>query len=370
MSLRQRPEFIDDRFMAVGGLAATGLGAAQTLGWVNAIPLDKPLVGLLMQVELRAGVTAAGGAVNAEAAFNFLQRVQVTGTHKVYGTRDLVNLTGATLATLAQKAAFGTGVQLVSNLPAAGAALAIANYDIRYCIYIPLVPPSVPGLQESAFVVRNDEWSTFNVFATLGDVSAIAAIAGGQAMTFTAFGSAAGVPRVRLSVVRTILGEGRTLVSPALLRQQFLPLNTALTAANLVDAPIQDLTTGFKNLDYLIKTGTAQPAVSAGINAYANLLDTIITRSKLKLDNVTLKDNIHPVTARAYDQHFFGGPLPVGYQVLDTVELHDINTLFRGDKLDRSNKLQLAGDVTVAANQQGEVVEMLVEGDPVLYQPS
>jgi hypothetical protein len=55
---------------------------------------------------------------------------------------------------------------------------------------------------------------------------------------------------------------------------------------------------------------------------------------------------------------------------LDFIEGRDLNTAFRGDMLNRSNKLQLSGDVTVAANQQGEVVEEMLEGEPNLFAPA
>ncbi len=58
-----------------------------------------------------------------------------------------------------------------------------------------------------------------------------------------------------------------------------------------------------------------------------------------------------------------------GYIPLEFIEGHDLNTAFRGDMLNRSNKLQLAGDVTVAANQQGEIVEEMLEGEPNIFTP-
>jgi hypothetical protein len=167
-----------------------------------------------------------------------------------------------------------------------------------------------------------------------------------------------------------------------LLRRQFLPLSTILTSASLTDAPIQDLDVGFKVLSYLVKTGVQDTTTTGGINAYASLSDAIITRPKVKLDNVVIKDDISPITARAYSllEFGYGGQAGVangaaagadtGYSPLEFIEGHDLNTAFRGDMLNRSNKLQLAGDVTAAASQQGEVVEEMLEGEPNLFAPS
>jgi hypothetical protein len=192
-----------------------------------------------------------------------------------------------------------------------------------------------------------------------------------------------------VSVIRSILGEARGLIQPALLRRQFLPLTTVLTAANLTDSPLQDLDVGFKVLSYLVKTGsTAGLTSTGGIKSFSSLVDTIITRGKIKLDNVVIKDAVDPVVARTYTliESGFGGTYgnapgtegatavasnpDAGYFFLEFIEGHDINTAFRGDMLNRSNKLQLAGDVTLLATGLGEVVEELLEGEPNLFAPS
>jgi hypothetical protein len=166
-------------------------------------------------------------------------------------------------------------------------------------------------------------------------------------------------------------------------------LTTILTAANLTDSPLQDLDVGFKVLSYLIKVGSTSGLTStAGIKAFSSLVDTIITRGKIKLDNVVIKDAVDPITARTYSMIESGwggtfGNAPgtegstataanpmAGYFFLEFVEGHDINTAFRGDMLNRSNKLQLAGDVTLSATGLGEIVEEMLEGEPNLFAPA
>jgi hypothetical protein len=386
MSLRNRVEYVADIPNTIA-YATTGLSAPQEFGLVNRIPLDKPLWGALLEVRYRLATVVGTGAepvVNAEGAVNFIQKVRVVGTHKRFGTREIVNLRGATLYELEQKYSFGMACPLVSNLPAAGAALVTAtNYDVNFVIPVPFVPRGIPKLQQMLFLVRNDEWATFDIYVTFGDLTAIAAAAIGGTGTaaLTDYASASGTPRVRVSVVRTILGEARGLIQPAILRRQFLPLTTVLTSANLSDSAIQDLDVGFKVVAYLVKTGTVTTAATGGIVSFASLSDGIITRPKIKLDNVSIKDNVSPITDRAYTLLEFGyggsaglvagaaSGADAGYASLDFCEGHDLNTAFRGDMLNRSNKLQLSGDVTVAANQQGEIVEEMLEGEPNLFTP-
>lgn len=378
MSLRNRPEYVADILdpITYGG---TGVGTPQEVGLVNRIPLDKPLWGMLLEVRYRVVTTGAVGNVAAEGAVNFIQRVRVVGTHKRFGTREIVNLRGATLYELEKKYSFGMAAPLISNLPAAGAGFAASTYDVNFILPCPFVPRGIPKLQQMMFLVRNDEWATFDIYVTFGDITAIG-VSPQTTAVFTDFGGG-GVPRVRVTVIRSILGEARGLIQPAVFRRQFLPLTTVLTAASLSDSAIQDLDVGFKVAAYLVKTGVATTTATGGILSFSSLSDGIITRPKIKLDNVAIKDALSPLTARGYAwlEFGFGGAAGVapgaaagadtGYQPLDFCEGHDLNTAFRGDMLNRSNKLQLAGDVVAAANQQGEIVEEMLEGEPNVFTP-
>jgi hypothetical protein len=378
MSLRNRVEYVAD-IIDPTVYAANGTGSPAEVGLVNRIPLDKPLWGALLEVRYRVVTTGGVGNVAAEGAINFIQRVRVVGTHKRFGTREIVNLRGASLFELEKKYSFGMSAPVTSNLPAAGAAFAASTYDVNFVIPVPFVPRGIPKLQQMMFLVRNDEWATFDIYVTFGDVTAIG-VSPQTTGTFSDFGGG-GSPRVRVSVIRSILGEARGLIQPALFRRQFLPLTTVLTSANLTDSPIQDLDVGFKVAAYLVKTGVATTTSTGGILSFSSLSDGIITRPKVKLDNVVIKDAISPLTARCYAliEFAYGGNsglapgaaagASTGYMPIDFCEGHDLNTAFRGDMLNRSNKLQLAGDVAAAANQQGEVIEEMLEGEPNLFTP-
>jgi hypothetical protein len=379
MSLRNRTEFVADILDPIV-YSGTGVGSPSEVGLVNRIPLDKPLFGALLEVRYRVVTTGAVGNVNAEGALNFIQRVRVVGTHKRFGTREIVNLRGASLYELEKKYSFGMATPLVSNLPAAGASFAAATYDINFGLLVPFVPRGIPKLQQMMFLVRNDEWATFDIYVTFGDITAIG-VSPQTTGVFTDFGSASGVPRVRVSVIRSILGEARGLIQPAVFRRQFLPLTTVLTSATFTDSAIQDLDVGFKVNGYLVKTGINTTTSTGGILSFSSLSDAIITRPKVKLDNVVIKDAVSQITSRSYSNMEFGfggsaGVAPgaasgadAGYAAIELCEGHDLNTAFRGDMLNRSNKLQLSGDVTAAPNQQGEVIEEMLEGEPNIFTP-
>src|SRR6267378_4519007 len=113
MSLRNRPEFVADILDPVV-YAANGTGQPQEVGLVNRIPLDKPLWGAMLEMRYRVVTTGAVGNVAAEGALNFLQRVRVVGTHKRFGTREIVNLRGASLCELEKKYSLGMAALLTS----------------------------------------------------------------------------------------------------------------------------------------------------------------------------------------------------------------------------------------------------------------
>lgn len=374
MSLRNRPEYVAD-ITTNQAFATTGVANPSEVGLVNRIPLDKPIWGALLEGRYRfqTGATAPG-IMQAEGPQNFIQRVRVVGTHKRFGTREIVNLRGASLYELEKKYSIGEAGPLVTDTtawPATGVAPAInTTYGTQIQIVVPFVPRGIPKLQQMLFLVRNDEWATFDVYVTFGDATAIAKFAAGQVVTFTDFGAASGLPRVRVSVIRTILGEARALIQPAILRRQFLPLTTILTQANLTDSPLQDLDVGFKFISALLKVGTIDTTTTGGVLSYASLSDGIITRAKIKLDNVVQKDTISPPQSRDYQMMEFGSTNDTGYQSMEFCEGKDLNTVFRGDMLNRSNKFQLAGDVTAASNQQGEIVEEMLEGEPNVMAPT
>jgi hypothetical protein len=385
MSLRNRPEYVADILDPIV-YGATGVASPQEVGLVNRIPLDKPIWGMLLETRYRIVTTGSMTAINAEGAVNFLQRIRVVGTHKRFGTRELVNLTGASLWELEKKYSFGISPPISTAPTNVVLAAGAGTYDVTFVVPVPLVPRGVPKLQQMLFLVRNDEWATFDLYVTFGDITAIGNVAPTTAVFSDAGGG--GVPRVRVSVIRSILGEARGLIQPAILRRQFLPLTTVLTSSNLTDSPIQDLDVGFKVLSYMIKTGTSTAAPTAGVRSFLSLSDGIVTRPKIKLDNVVIKDAVSPITARTYSllESGFGGTFgnapgsegasatasnpDQGYHFLEFCEGHDLNTAFRGDMLNRSNKLQYAGDVTVAASQQGEVIEEMLEGEPNLFAPA
>ena len=50
-------------------------------------------------------------------------------------------------------------------------------------------------------------------------------------------------------------------------------------------------------------------------------------------------------------------------------EGHNASTFFPADGLTSKNTYQLAGDYTAAANQIGDILQELIEGEPVVFTP-
>src|SRR5258706_9981699 len=103
--------------MPLAGIATTGVIAPSEQGLLNQFLLVMPLWGLLLDIAFRVRVGGtAGGVVQPDGPLGLIQKVRVTGNHRDYGNRELINLTGPELATLFQKYSYGQTVETVSNL--------------------------------------------------------------------------------------------------------------------------------------------------------------------------------------------------------------------------------------------------------------
>lgn len=354
MLRNQGPEFFED-------LPFTALVGDVTPK--RELPHDKWLLGLHLMWEGRVGVTvAAPGAVLTEAPQSIIERIRVEGQHNRLGQRDFYNLRGATAYAYAN--VYGGGRNLsVTSSPAL--ANAIGNYDIRahYLIWFP--PEQIPLSQQIAHAIRGDDWKTLNMHISFGDRTSLFNAATGT-VAFTAFGSATGAPRLSVHMIRPLLGNARDAIRPALVRRQFQELTTVFTQTNLTDGFIAKLEVGKKYRSALIKAGvraTAAPP-SAGVNVFVSLSDDIVARPKIALDGKNIRDAISNYVMKEFYAYAFRASLPAGYTLLDFVDGGDIRTIFPAQGLGVSNRFELRGDVVVAANQQGELVETLIEGEP------
>jgi len=373
------PEFNDNFSVPTTGYATTGLGAAQEIQTPHELKKNLPLWGLLVTLRMRLAIGGTNvGAKFPESIWNFIQRVRVEGKHRILGTRTLVNVSGPILreycllhqAGFAPLAVVGTTLSTAADpLPTPAAN---QNNDIELVLPVPFVPLALFPRQQALYALNSPDWDVLNVWITFGDASVVYAFNAGQVVTFSNFGGATGSPQCNIYMLRYLLGGARNLIRPAVRRLDMLPMDSALQSGGGGDVPIRDLTVGYKAVHYLIKTGTLAAGLSAGARAYGSLSDTIITRPKIKVDNVVKRDcgPSDPYVMKSYVAFQLESVNPeIGYNVIHFAEGHNASTFFPADGLTSKNTYQLAGDYTAAANQIGDILQELIEGEPVVFTP-
>ena len=378
MAMRLKgPEFQQDIAIPTAGYAATGIGPVQQLSNWNPVKRDRMIHELIISLRMRIAIGAtAPGAALPEAPWTFFQNIFLQGEHKVLGNRNPVNLDGTLLRALMLTA----GGAYVPYLRVNGVVqqflqnpVAATNYDIIANLVVPFYFPGTNDNENVLFGLNGPDWNVLNLFTSVGDASALYLFNAGQVVTFQGFGGV-GAPTLRMYLVRANLGGIRGRISPGLIQRNSLTLDRVAQGASFTDQPIQDLRRGLKVKRYLVKGGTLATAnLGAGVRAYTALSDGVVTRPKIKLNNVIIRDSgsSDPDVFRDYYGRKLASNLaPIGYAPIDYAEEASALTLFAGDALTDADLLQLAGDVTGAANQGAEVAQELVEGTPVIFTPN
>ena len=370
------PEFQQDVAVPVAQYAATRLGAATQISAFNPVKRDRLIHELIVSLRMRIAIGAtAPGAALPEAPWTFLQNILLQGEHKVLGNRFPVNLDGTLLRMLAIRSGGGYVPYLrVNNVVQSFLQNPAINttYDIIMNVVVPFYFIGSEASENVLFGLNGPDWNVLNLFATVGDASALYAFNAGQVVSFQGFGGV-GAPTLRLYLVRANLGGIRGRVSPGLIQRSSLIIDRVAQGASFTDQPIQDMRRGLKVRGYVVKGGTIAAGLSAGVRAYSALSDGVVTRPKVKLNNVIIRDSgsSDPDIFRDYyARKLISNFAPVGYAPIDFCEELSALTLFAGDALTDADLLQIAGDVTGAANQGAEIVQELVEGTPVIFTPN
>jgi hypothetical protein len=328
----------------------------------------KWLWGLLLELKGRVAVTVAiTGAVLAEAPQSLINWIRIEGIHKVLGNRTIFYMRGPT--SIAFLNAYGRGRNLTLNnggiVPNA-ASTAIGNYDFDIAFLIAFPPQGIPLNQQALFMLKTEDWKTLQIRVSVGDSTAIWQTTAGSTITFSAFGSATGSPIVSINTIEPQLGSFRNSINPALVQRTWQDITTPFTATTGVDLLLVQLSVGLRHRAVFFKQGTLATARSGGVVVFAQngLVDTVLTRPLIKLDQALIRNPKNTFAAKEWTGFALAASQPTGYGLEEFVEGGDIRTVFPAHRLTTANKFEFRGDVAAAANQQGELVEERVEGNP------
>lgn len=375
----------------------TAAGGPVVVNLPRTLNLNRPLTDLFIEVRMRVGITVgAYAAVAPEAPQNFLQRVQVQGIHKDFGSLTPIFITGATafmLGRLFQQRGHGTSLIAVGGAPAGGQMAAdygvdtgagrtvsggrpmvspfigtVANHDIILIYRIPTYPLMGIGQdlkkQCTNFAWMPQDWAdTLQLQLTFGDASSLGNPTGAT-VAFTAFGSAAGNPNVRIHLGYTMLSQFANMVRSGVCIRSEQPVSnqqTALSTAAVLQTLQHQITTGV-----LLKTGTIQTAgLSAGVDTLATLDDVQLERTQIQVDNKPLRNNQSNLVTKLHNEAYFSAVHPQGYFWSAFNEGQSALLAYRGDALAGGSQLQLVSDViSASANNRQRYIQEMIYGGP------
>lgn len=342
------------------------------------ISLNRPMERLHIVFRGRITIAAAGFTPFPEALHNLIQRIRLTGTHRRFGALVPIDLTGGTAARMSylyrdngspaavrvagQDVYGGNSAETQSSTSTFTGA--IGSHDVEVHWEIPLTPIVNPAAKLTAvpFLYMKDDWQdTLSLQLFFGDGSSLGGVAAN--VTFTAFGSAVGSPTVSVFTNYEILGPLSQSISPAVVVRTEQPAQGAVTAvANRIRLQLLQKQ---KTTNVLVKTGTIPAGLSAGVQVFGTLVNTILDQTQILVDNKPLRNNFADFAQRLYAAYSFDVTPQNGYLPFSFIESQNPLTYFRGDLLSGGSTFEVISNVlTAGATQAVNVVQEQVLGDP------
>lgn len=362
--------------------AITSTGGSTIVSPGIPLNLTRPIESLTLLLSFRVTVSVAPfTAVAPEAPQNFLQRIQLQGNHKDYGGITPFNVTGATTYALGRQFQLetGGGNYLISKN---GGALTRANqpgrpfvssfdgavgtHDIIVAYHVPFGPSLAPGQavrkQSTNYLLQPLDWgNTLQLQAFLGDATSFGDNTGATTV-FAGFGGT-GNPNLQVFANYSLLGtfQNKMQRSGVIMRnEQQLNNQTATGTAVLLSQLAHQITTSI-----LLKSGSIQTVLSAGVDTLASLSDLMLEATQLQVDNKALRNNISNFTQKAYAERMFNTISPSGYFPISFVDGGGSLLAYRGDKLPGGSQWNLVSNViTAGAAQRLRMLQEYCLGGP------
>lgn len=350
-----RPEYIGDINLAYN--------TESVLGGNGLLPNDMFLYGLLLQVEGRltnAGANNPTGRL-VHGVLGLIDRIQVEGYHLPRATKEtFISISGADLFNL-QGARMGRNPYLSHAQNSTDLVItASATNDFRFNLLVPFTPLGMNIRQQASFLLDAPNYRDLTIKIKTADDKSVFS---GQtsASTLSAFGSASGSARVRVTRLAALAGASKFA--------GFVPSRVWLTSSEVSSGDIVNGGTqkrlhvaprGYRLRGALIKAGT-KATVTSGNNAYATLSDSILSDIRF---NRGLDKSIFRVpdmfSAREAQAMYTGFPSMLGYAMLDFAPHGDPTTaldtaaLIAGATGDVET--YISADIAGGANQVSGVV--------------
>lgn len=333
------------------------------------------------------GTFSTGPVLLGTALFRLIQQFTLRGQHLRYGSQTPIIMRGETaaewMALMNPNYIPRWSVSVNGGAAVQGGALsntAAATNDIDFSLPIPLYPAGLSPSDQSFYSLHGPDWPGNLYFdVNFADVTALG-VTLVQTTGPTAYGSASGTATVDILSVRPLVGKQlASQIRPGVtfrVQNTSQPTAAVSTGSASTGQKIADLTVGKDTTRILVKAGTALAATSGGVIAYGTLVDTILTRVVIAMDNRQLRfqnSNANTVM-QDYNGLAYGRTQPAGYTFIDLIEgsgtgSANAKAAFQSSQLTAARKFECDSDIAVVgATQISELVQEMLLGRPALLQ--
>lgn len=325
------------------------------------IPKDYFIYAFLLRLRYRVAVSGGtvSGTVVAEAGQNLIERLEISGQHKIFGDWVRLLLQGSHLY---QMGSIVAGFPFERSL--GGLAGAVGNYDVSVSIYVPLVPPRIRPEEQLMYLLDAPLWNSLQLYVDWGGIGT--PISGGdRTVAIQGFGGTGNPELVVHRIVAKLRGD-RFNLNPIPVKQTY---KEKLLDTAIADGLVTDINVGNFLRSLFLITGvqaTGASAARVGRN-FLTLSDAIYSRVKIKKDDVASHDvdwiaNQQIEAARKQ----LGFAWPSGYNAFDFAEDDTIVSAFDTREIALQKlRLELQGDTTGLANQYLHIPHWETAGIPV-----
>lgn len=320
--------------------------------------------------------TANISPVASEAPQTIIQRIRITGTHAKFNQQTPLDITGASLFAYCRLFQVRGSSLILSGtrqpelgvpLQQVGATFGnTGTYDVEIHYDLPLTPLLGPGdsVQNTPYLWFPQDWAdTLQVQIQFGDATSFGTL-GTSVVTFTAFGSGAGVPSVSIFTNYAILGPLANAFSSAVVIR-----NEQVTVGGPVAAVANNTRLSLlqknRTTNVIVKSGTVLTGTSVGVQVFASLLDNQLDATQIIADNKPIRNNFNNFAAKEYAGRQFNTVLPGGYLNFTFVDSLNPVSLLHGELIPGGSTFELDSNIISApANAAFSLIQEQVFGDP------
>jgi hypothetical protein len=348
----------------------------QALNVPRPMPLNRPAESVV--IALRYRITVANNnmtTVVPEAPATLLQQILLNGVHRQFANLTPIKMSGATAFVWPQMFQ-GVSCDLIINgvrvadadRPFVSGFLGnVGTYDVVQVWNVPLVPTCGIGQSlkrdSTQYLYQPADWGdTLQLQLNFGDTTVLGTPNAAGDVTITAFNSAVGTPNVSIFVNYSILGPFANIPDSGVVVRQERTYTGLVTAGNAlrIDQLQKQITSNL-----VLKSGTSQAGITNGGAAFATLVDTMLNRTQIAVDNKPVKFNQDNLVMKAYLQRQFATVMPAGYFVLSFTEGQNPLLSYRGDGLAGGSAFEANTDVlTTGATQVLNMTQEMIYGGP------